>query len=88
MHYLLTNIDKNINNLYSKRHDITFNTFNKVSILFYNILTKTIKDLEDIYYFWILKPELEKQIKINNNERYITSMICILYLLNNQNKIL
>lgn len=73
MHYLLSEIDNQIHNLYIKRDDISFDIFYKVSMLYYKILQKTLKELENIYYLNILKPRLNE---INN----LSYILCIIIM--------
>lgn len=75
MYYILSEIDNQINNLYIKQNDISFDTFYKVSELYYKTLQKTLKNLEDIYYKNILKPRFDEL----NNLSYLLCIIMLLY---------
>uniref|UniRef100_A0A6C0KUQ1 Uncharacterized protein n=1 Tax=viral metagenome TaxID=1070528 RepID=A0A6C0KUQ1_9ZZZZ len=74
MYYILSNINQIIDNLYNKKDSISFNTFNKLSLLFYKVLTKTVAELNNIYFINILKPELEE---ITRREKMLENVIAI-----------
>jgi len=87
MDYFLKSIHQILCNLYDKRDEIPFHIFNKISALFYKILKKTLKEMDNVYYEYILLPKLNevvnnRPVNVNMKEKYITGMLCITYLLN------
>lgn len=76
MYYMISEIDSLINNLYISQDDISFDTFYKVSMLYYKTLQKTVKSLEDIYYKNILKPRFDE---LNN----LSCLLCIILMTKN-----
>ena len=70
MYYILSEIDNQVNNLYIKKEDVSFDTFYKVSVLYYKTLEKTLKRLENRQnHLTLLNSQSSKNIIIDMNKK-------------------